>query len=36
MEHLVTAIIGIICIVIGIMNRKGNVSMLHSYHRNRV
>ena len=36
MEHLVTAIIGIICIVIGIINRKGNVSMLHSYHRNRV
>ena len=36
MEQLVTAVFGIICIVIGIINRKGNVSMLHSYHRNRV
>ena len=37
MEALLsTALIGIICIVIGISNRKGNISTLHSYHRKRV
>ena len=36
MESIVTLIIGVVFIVIGIMNRKGNVSMLHSYHRARV
>ena len=29
-------VVGIICIVLGISNRKGNISSLHSYHRNRV
>ena len=29
-------IVGIICIVIGIANMKGNVSSLHSYHRSKV
>ena len=33
---IVTLLIGIACIVIGIMNSMGNVSMLHSYHRSRV
>ena len=28
--------IGVICILIGISNRKGNISSLHSYHRKRV
>ena len=32
----VPAIIGIICIIIGISNRKGNIETLHSYHRKRV
>ena len=36
MENIVSVIIGIVCIVIGISNRKGNISMLHSYHRKRV
>ena len=36
MENIAPAIIGLICIVIGIFNRKGNISMLHSYHRKRV
>ncbi|MBQ1955737.1 MAG: hypothetical protein II350_08380 [Clostridia bacterium] len=36
MESIITAIIGIVCIVIGISNRKGNISLLHSYHRKRV
>ena len=29
-------VIGVICILIGISNRKGNISLLHSYHRKRV
>lgn len=33
---LVTFVIGIICIAIGVSNRKGNLSMLHSYHIKRV
>lgn len=36
MEGIVVAAIGIACIIIGIFNRMGNVSMLHSYHRKRV
>ena len=35
-EFIVTFIIGIVCIVIGISNTKGNISTLHSYHRKRV
>ena len=33
---IVSALIGIVCIVIGIFNFKGNISTLHSYHRKRV
>ena len=33
---LVTFIVGVICIAIGISNMRGNISSLHSYHRNRV
>ena len=33
---IVSAIIGIICIILGISNMKGNISSLHSYHRSRV
>ena len=33
---IITIFIGIICIGIGISNRKGNISSLHSYHRHRV
>ena len=33
---VVSAIIGVVCILIGVSNRKGNISSLHSYHRNRV
>lgn len=35
-EVIVTFIVGIICIVIGIMNIRGNVSMLHEYHTKNV
>ena len=36
MESIVTGILGIVFIVLGFVNRTGNVSMLHSYHRKRV
>lgn len=36
MDNLFTFILGVVFIVLGIMNRKGNISMLHSYHRSRV
>ncbi len=36
MEYIVTVILGIVLIVIGLLNRKGNISMLHSYHTKRV
>ena len=35
-EFIVTLIVGIICIGLGISNMRGNISSLHSYHRNRV
>ena len=31
-----TFIVGIICIILGISNMRGNISSLHSYHRHRV
>lgn len=33
---ITTALIGALIIVIGIMNMRGNISTIHSYHRNRV
>ena len=35
-ELIVQIVIGLILIVIGISNMKGNISTLHSYHRKRV
>ena len=35
-EYIGAIVVGLMCIVIGILNTKGNVSMLHSYHRKRV
>ena len=32
----VSFIVGVVCIVLGISNARGNISSLHSYHRNRV
>ena len=34
--NIVAFFVGVICIIIGISNTKGNISSLHSYHRNRV
>ena len=36
LEFAVTFIVGIVCIALGISNMRGNISTLHSYHRNRV
>ena len=37
MENLVLSIvIGVVFIIIGILNLRGNIKMLHSYHRDRV
>lgn len=33
---IMTFIIGIVCVILGISNTKGNISALHSYHRHRV
>lgn len=33
---VVLTLVGVICIVLGIENRKGNIESLHSYHRHRV
>ena len=35
-EFIIQIIIGLIIIIIGILNMKGNISLLHSYHRKRV
>ena len=36
LEIFITFILGMICIILGLYNRKGNINLLHSYHRHRV
>ena len=36
MEFIVPFIVGVVLIVLGISNIRGNISSLHSYHRHRV
>ena len=36
MQNIVPFFLGLIIVVIGISNMRGNISTLHSYHRNRV
>ena len=36
LSSLAPAVIGVICILLGIGNRRGNLSSLHSYHVKRV
>ena len=33
---IIQIIIGLVLVIIGIFNMKGNISLLHSYHRKRV
>ena len=35
-ETIMQTIAGLVIIVLGILNMKGNISLLHSYHRKRV
>ena len=35
-EYIVAFLVGVVCIVLGISNMRGNISSLHSYHRHRV
>ena len=35
-SNIITFLVGVICIMLGISNMRGNISSLHSYHRNRV
>ena len=35
-SSIVTLLVGIVCIILGISNMRGNISSLHSYHRHRV
>ena len=34
--NIVTFLVGVVCIVLGISNMRGNISTLHFYHRHRV
>ena len=34
--NIVALLVGVVCIVLGISNMRGNISTLHSYHRHRV
>ncbi len=36
LEFIVLTIVGIAFLIIGLINRTGNISTLHSYHRKRV
>ncbi len=33
---IITTLVGIVCILLGNSNMKGNISSLHAYHRHRV
>ena len=35
-EFIITTLLGIVCIVLGVLNMKGNISTVHWYHRKRV
>lgn len=34
--NIITLLVGIVCIILGTSNMRGNISSLHSYHRHRV
>ena len=35
-ENIFPFLVGVVCIILGISNMRGNISSLHSYHRHRV
>ncbi len=34
--YIVSCLVGVLCVGLGISNRRGNISSLHEYHRKRV
>ena len=36
MDNLIAVGLGVVCIILGILNIKGNISTLHAYHKHRV
>ena len=36
LEFIIQIVIGLVLMLVGIFNMKGNISLLHSYHRKRV
>ena len=34
--YVVAFIVGVLCVLLGILNMRGNISSLHPYHRHRV
>ena len=34
--NIVAFLVGVVCVILGISNMRGNISSLHSYHRQRV
>ena len=34
--NIIAFFVGVLCVILGISNMRGNISSLHSYHRNRV
>ena len=36
MKFIIPMALGVLCIILGILNMKGNISSIHSYHRHRV
>ena len=35
-DNIVAFLVGVVCIVLGILNTRGNISSLHFYHRHNV
>lgn len=36
LEFLIEAVVGVVLLMVGISNYKGNINSIHSYHRNRL
>ena len=34
--YIISFLVGVVCVVLGVSNMRGNISSLHSYHRHRV
>lgn len=35
-EYVISFLVGVVCIILGAFNMRGNISSLHFYHRHRV